>query len=58
MMSLDLLGCSVCGTLWSEAEARCREARTKDRRQDLEDGLLNEPVLDVGNVQVVFGADV
>jgi hypothetical protein len=41
---LDLPGCSVSGTLGSKAVARFAEVRIEQRRQDLDDDLLNQPV--------------
>jgi hypothetical protein len=55
-MGLHLPGCSVSGSLRSEAETRLREVGIEDRRQDLQDGLLDQSVLDIGNAQVAFRA--
>ncbi len=49
-MSLHLLGCSLSRAVWPESETRFRESRIEDRSQDLEDGLLNQSILDIGDV--------
>ena len=51
-MKLDLFDSSMCRALWSETEARFREARIEDRCQDLEDGLLDQSIDDIGNAEI------
>ncbi len=41
---LYLLGCSVGGAAWSKAEARFRKSGIEDRREDLQDGLLDQAI--------------
>lgn len=55
-VALDLLSCSVCGAMSSKTKARFREAGIEDRCEDLQDGLLNQAVLDIGNAQVPLAA--
>lgn len=43
-VGLYLLRCSVGGAAWSKAEARFRESGIENRREDLQDGLLNQAV--------------
>ena len=40
-IALSLLDGSVCGTLWSKTETRLGEVRIEDRRENLQDGLLD-----------------
>lgn len=46
----------VSRTFWSKAETRFRKARIEDRRQDQQDGLLNETIHDIGNAEMPLTA--
>ena len=42
--ALGLLGGSVSRAVWSKAETRFAKVRIEQRRQDLDDGLLNQSI--------------
>jgi hypothetical protein len=44
---LYLLRCSVGGAAWSKAETRFRESGIENRREDLQDGLLDQAIAHV-----------
>jgi hypothetical protein len=43
-VGLDLLRCIVSGAAWPKAETRLRELGIEDRREDLQDGLLDQAI--------------
>ena len=43
-VGLHLLRCSLGRAAWSKAETRFRESGVENRREDLQDGLLNQAV--------------
>ena len=51
-----MLDRSVCRTLWSKAETRLGKVRIEDRRENLQDGLLDQSFLDIGNAQQPLAA--
>jgi hypothetical protein len=55
-VGLHLLRCSVGGAAWSKAEARFRESGIEDRREDLQDGLLDQTIDHVGYTEVPLTA--
>lgn len=55
-VGLHLLECAVGGTSGSKPVARCRKFRIEDRRHDLSDGLLHDPIHDGRDAQRAFAA--
>ena len=51
-VGLYLLRCSVGGASWPKAETRLREFGVEDRREDLQDGLLDQAVDHVWNSEI------
>ena len=57
-VGLHLLRCLVGGAARSKAETRLREVRVEDRREDLEDGLLDHAIQHGGNAEQTITAAV
>ncbi len=55
-VGLDLLRCSVGGAAWPKAETRFRESGIENRREDLQDGLLDQAIDHVGNSEISLTA--
>jgi hypothetical protein len=51
-VGLYLLRCSLGGAAWSKAETRLRESGVEDRREDLQNGLLEHAIDHVGNSEI------
>jgi len=55
-VGLYLLRCSVGGAAWSKAETRFRESGIDNRREDLQDGLLDQAIDHVWNSEISLTA--
>ena len=55
-VGLYLLRCSVGGAAWSKAETRLRESGVENRREDLQDGLLDQAIDHVWNSEISLTA--
>lgn len=55
-VGLYLLRCSVGGAAWSKAETRFRESGIENRREDLQDGLLDQAIDHVWNSEISLTA--